>query len=88
MAVRQSADLEDEDGEMDDERTDQPLARQDKYVCFVNDKDLRHPETISIKASLYKGIAVQVKVINHIWIENLLYAIETAKDQGIVNLRF
>ena len=31
---------------------------------------------------------MQVKVINHIWIENLLYAIETAKDQGIVNLRF
>ena len=58
------------------------------YVCFKNDKDLRHPETISIKAQMYKGIAVQVKVISHIWIENILFAIESAKDHGIVNLRF
>jgi hypothetical protein len=57
-------------------------------VCFTNDKDLRHPETISIKSQNYKGIAVRVKILNHIWIENLLFAIESAPDQGIVNLRF
>ena len=57
-------------------------------MCFTNDKDLRHHETISIKASLFKGIAVRVKILNHIWIENVLFAVETAKDQGIVNLRF
>ena len=26
------------------------VERQDLFVCFKNDKDLRHPETISIKA--------------------------------------
>jgi hypothetical protein len=57
-------------------------------VCFTNDKDLRHHETISIKAALFKGIAVRVKIMNHIWIEHLLLAIESAKDQGIINLRF
>jgi hypothetical protein len=62
--------------------------RQELFVCFTNDKDLRHHETISIKAGQYKGIAVRVKILNHIWIENILFSIETAKDQGIVNLRF
>ena len=57
-------------------------------MCFTNDKDLRHHETISIKASLYKGIAVRVKILNHIWMENILFSIETAADLGIVNLRF
>lgn len=57
-------------------------------MCFTNDKDLRHHETISIKASLYKGIAVRVKILNHIWMENILFSIETAGDLGIVNLRF
>lgn len=55
---------------------------------FTNEKDLRHHETITIKASLYTGIAVKVKYLNHIWIENLLFAVESAKDRGIVNLRF
>ena len=79
---------EEEDGELEEDKPEQPLTRQDLYVCFTNDKDLRHHETISIKASLYKGIAVRVKILNHIWIENLLFAIESAKDRGIVNLRF
>ena len=64
------------------------MTRADQYVQFTNDKDLRHHETISIKASLYKGIAVRVKILNHIWIENLLFAVESAKDRGIINLRF
>lgn len=37
---------------------------------------------------MYKGIAVGVKIINHFWMENLLFAIDSAKDKGIVNLRF
>ena len=40
----------DEDEDLDEEKQDQPMERQDLYVCFTNDKDLRHPETISIKA--------------------------------------
>ena len=87
--IRNQQDLQDdEEGELDEDKPEQPLTRQDQYVCFTNDKDLRHHETISIKASLYKGIAVKVKIMNHIWIEHLLLAIESAKDQGIVNLRF
>jgi hypothetical protein len=80
--------MDDVDDDGDDDKPDAPLTRQDLFVCFTNDKDLRHHETISIKASLYKGIAVRVKILNHIWIENILFSIETAKDQGIVNLRF
>ena len=78
----------DDDADFDEDRAEVPLSRQDLYVCFTNDKDLRHPETISIKAQMYKGISVKVKILSHIWIENLLYAIESAKDHGIVNLRF
>lgn len=79
---------DDDDADLEEDRPEQPLTRQDLFVCFTNDKDLRHHETISIKASLYKGIAVRVKILNHIWIENLLFAVESAKDRGIVNLRF
>jgi len=75
-------DAEEDDGEIEEEKPDQPLTRQDLFVCFTNDKDLRHHETISIKASLYKGIAVRVKILNHIWIENLLFAIESAAEKA------
>lgn len=43
---------------------------------FANEKDLRHPEAIRIKASLYTGIALRVKVISPGSMENLLYAID------------
>mmetsp|Transcript_5920 Transcript_5920/g.9661 ORF Transcript_5920/g.9661 Transcript_5920/m.9661 type:complete len:294 (+) Transcript_5920:103-984(+) len=78
---------EDDDGD-DEDKPEQPQTRQDLFVCFTSEKDLRHHETISIKASLYKGIAVKVKILNHIQTENVLFAIESAKDHGIVNLRF
>ena len=77
MAQQRQMDAEEDDGEIEEEKPDQPLTRQDLFVCFTNDKDLRHHETISIKASLYKGIAVRVKILNHIWIESLLFAIES-----------
>lgn len=82
------ANVDEEDGELDDDKNEKPRTRQDEYYVFTNDKDLRHYETILIKASPYKGIAVRVKLLNHFWIENLLYAIEQAEDAGIVNLRF
>ena len=31
---------------------------------------------------------MKIKILNHIWTENLFMAIETAKDKGIVNLIF
>lgn len=37
--------------------------RQDAFVVFSNEKDLRHHEAIRIKASLYTGIALRVKLI-------------------------
>lgn len=76
---------EDEDIE---DNENKPRTRQDMYYVFNNDKDLRHHETILIKASLYTGIAVKVKVLNHYQMENLLLAVEQAGDGGIVNLRF
>ena len=50
--------------------------RQDAFVVFSNDKDLRHHEAIRIKASLYTGIALRVKLISPGAMENLLYAID------------
>ena len=68
--------IEDDDPDADEENKDQPKEREDDYALFKNDKDLRHPETISIKAQNFKGICVNVKILNHIWIDNLLFAIE------------
>ena len=79
---------DEDDEEVEEDRADMPQCRQDQYVCFTNDKDLRHHETISIKAALYKGIAIKVKILNHLWIENILFAISSATDKGIINLRF
>ena len=56
--------------------------RQDAFVVFSNEKDLRHSEAIRIKASLYTGIALRVKTISPASMENLLYAIDL--DSGNV----
>ena len=57
--------------------------RQDAYVVFTNDKDLRHHESIRIKSSLYTGIALRVRTIAPISMENLLYAIEIESRANI-----
>ena len=51
-------------------------------MVFNNEKDLRHHEAIRIKASLYTGIALRVKLISPGAMENLLYAIDL--DSGVV----
>jgi len=53
-----------------------PDTRQDLFVCFTNEKDLRHYESIKIKSSLYTGIAVRVRNLVPSAMDNLLYAIE------------
>ena len=58
------------------------MERQDAFVVFSNEKDLRHHEAIRIKASLYTGIALRVKLISPAAMENLLYAIDL--DSGVV----
>lgn len=50
--------------------------RQDLFVCFTNEKDLRHYESIRIKSSLYTGIAIRIKNLVPTAMDNLLYAIE------------
>jgi len=55
--------------------------RQDAFVVFNNEKDLRHHEAIRIKVSLYTGIALRLKVIQPAAMENLLYAIDL--DSGV-----
>jgi len=57
-------------------------ARQDAFVVFSNEKDLRHHEAIRIKASLYTGIALRLKIISPGAMENLLHAIDI--DSGVV----
>ena len=60
----------------DTEKKEVSEQRQDAYVIFANEKDLRHFESIRIKASLYTGIAVRVKNMTPGAMENLLHAIE------------
>ena len=50
-------------------------------MVFGNEKDLRHNEAIRIKASLYTGVAVRVKIISPAAMENLLYALDL--DAGV-----
>ena len=64
------------------EEIKQSEVRQDAFVVFSNEKDLRHHEAIRIKASLYTGIALRVKIISPGAMENLLYAIDL--DSGVV----
>ena len=57
--------------------------RQDIYVIFANEKDLRYHESIRIKASLYTGIALRVKTITPQAMENLIVAIEMDANGGV-----
>ena len=66
----------------ENEEIKQSTERQDAFVVFANEKDLRHHEAIRIKASLYTGIALRVKLISPAAMENLLYAIDL--DSGLV----
>jgi hypothetical protein len=52
------------------------------FVCFTNEKDLRHYESIRIKASQYTGIALRVKTITPHAMDNVLYAIEVDSNGG------
>ena len=54
-------------------------------MVFSNEKDLRHNEAIRIKASLYTGIALRVKVMSPAAMENLLHAIDL--DSGVARKR-
>ena len=58
------------------EENKQTDVRQNAFVVFSNEKDLRHHEAIRIKASHYTGIALRVKVITPSAMENLLYAMD------------
>jgi len=52
------------------------------FVCFTNEKDLRHYESIRIKASLYTGVAIRVKNVTPSAMDNLLHAIELDSNGG------
>lgn len=54
-------------------------------MVFSNEKDLRHNEAIRIKASLYTGIALRVKIMSPAAMENLLHAIDL--DSGVARKR-
>ena len=58
------------------ERKEAAEQRQDAYVIFSNEKDLRHFESIRIKSQLYTGIAVRTKFMTPQAMDNLLHAIE------------
>jgi hypothetical protein len=50
--------------------------REDVFVCFTNDKDLRHYESIRVKAQYYTGIAIRTKNITPQFMENITKAID------------
>jgi hypothetical protein len=50
----------------DDEEDEEEvvLTRKDECIVFDNEKDLKHVEPITIKAERYKGISINVKIVN------------------------
>ena len=62
--------------EIEDNNTDEgtPLIkeRQDQFVVFTLDKDVRSAETVKLKVSEYTGVVVKMKIFQQFAMENLL----------------
>jgi hypothetical protein len=69
--------IDDEDSESEEEVKEEGVKkREDVFVCFTNDKDLRHYESIRVKAQYYTGIAIRTKNITPQFMENITKAID------------
>ena len=66
---------ESEVGDELESQREEAKERQDAFVIFSQDKDVRNQETVKVKASAYTGIALRLKSISHQAMENLLHGI-------------
>ena len=57
-------------------KADPKRPRQDCYICLEKESDLRHYESIRMKAQYFTGIIVRVKNLTPTAIEAVLKAIE------------
>jgi len=52
-------------------------SRPDLFVCFTNDKDLMHKDSIMEKAKNFTGIAIRIKTaVTSVMMKKVLGAIE------------
>ena len=60
----------------DEEAVGVTKPRRDEFIVFNNDKDLRHYESIRVKAQYFTGIVLRCKVLTPQNMDNILKAIE------------
>ena len=67
--------VESEAGDDPESQREEAKERQDAFVIFSQDKDVRNSESVKLKASAYTGIALRLKSISQQAMENLLHGI-------------
>jgi hypothetical protein len=55
---------------------DEEMERQDKFVVFTTEKELKHHETIRQKAKFYTGIVVKMRTMTATMMDHLLKAVD------------
>ena len=73
MVKKDQSDSSQEEVEQDENEVYQ---RQDLYVVFTNDRELRNVDQVRIKISQFTGVVMRLKVITESSMSNLLAAIE------------
>jgi len=72
-------DIEDSDVESDMPQRE----REDVFLVLTMEKDLRHFESVRIKAQYFTGITIRVKALLPPSVENVLKAIEIDQSQAM-----
>jgi hypothetical protein len=52
------------------------MERQDKFIVFTTDKELKHHETIRQKAKFFTGIVIKMRTMTSANMDHLLKAID------------
>jgi predicted nuclease of predicted toxin-antitoxin system len=63
-------------GDESDDELNKRKPRRDEFIVFNNDKDLRHYESIRVKAQYFTGIVLRCKQLTPQNMDNILKAIE------------
>jgi hypothetical protein len=63
-------------------------AREDAYICLIMEKDLRHFESVRIKAQYFTGIILRVKNLTPSGMENITKAIDVDNQNAMQKYGF
>jgi hypothetical protein len=72
---RRYSDSSQEEAE-DPKNEEGPTERQDLYVVFTHDRELRNVDQVRIKIQRFTGVVMRCKQISQLAMDNLLSAIE------------